>query len=148
MDYIKIRLNNDFEKSESQFDKTIEDMFQSLSPMFSLSERSWKPSMDIYEAPDEILIIADVAGAKKNDLDIEINAKSIKISGRRACVQLEKDTKYRLAEIQYGPFERILFLPALIDSEKVSATYTNGFLKIRMKKRPREKTITIPINEG
>ncbi|MGD8739907.1 MAG: Hsp20 family protein, partial [Desulfobacterales bacterium] len=58
------------------------------------------------------------------------------------------DATYRLAEIQYGRFERILYLPAPIDPEVVSAGYTNGLLEIRLAKMRIEKSLKIPISDG
>jgi HSP20 family protein len=72
----------------------------------------------------------------------------VRICGQRDEIPRQGDTSYRLAEIQYGQFERILVLPAPIDPEKVSATYTNGFLEIRMSKLQAPKTLRIPISEG
>lgn len=148
MEFIKIRFGNDPTQPGSKFEKTIEEMFQSLNPMFAPSQRSWKPLMDIYEAPDEIYILAEIAGVSKADLELEINRKAVKIFGKRKCAPPVDNARFRLAEIQYGPFERILFLPAPIDTEKVTASYANGFLQIRMAKLPRDITHSIPIEEG
>lgn len=148
MDFIKIRFGKDFSPTGSKFEKTIEEMFQSLNPMFSLSERTWKPMMDIYEAPDEIFILAEIAGVEKEELELEINSKAVKIHGKRNCAPPVENARYRLAEIQYGPFERTLFLPAPIDTERVSASYLNGFLQIRLAKLQRNVTHSIPIEDG
>jgi len=51
MDIIKIRFAEDFGDLDAKIEKTIEDMFRSLSPVFSLAERSWKPLMDLNEHP-------------------------------------------------------------------------------------------------
>ncbi len=148
MDYIKIRFGNDFGTSDSRFDKTIEDMFRSMSPMFSLSERVWKPQMDIYETPQEVIILAEVAGVDKDNLEVEISSRAIRIRGNREEIPRVENTTYRLAEIQYGTFERILYLPAPIDTDKVSASYLNGFLQIRLAKISQDKTHKITILEG
>ena len=109
-------------------------MFRSLNPVFTLSERLWKPQMDIYETGEEIIILAETAGVKKEDLEIEISNRAVKISGKRTLAQRVDGAVYRLAEIQYGSFERLLFLPALIDTENVSASYLCGMLQIRLSK--------------
>ncbi len=79
---------------------------------------------------------------------MELNSKAVKISGRRVPYRLGNNATFRLAEIQYGPFERILFLPAPVDPEVVSANYANGFLQIRLAKLPAEQTRRIPISQG
>ena len=141
MDYIKIRFGDDFDRLGSE----IEDMFRSMSPMFSLSERTWTPQMDIYETPQEIIIRAEIAGVEKENLEVEINSKAVKISGNRCELPRIDRATYRLAEIQYGNFERTLYLPAPIDTEIVTSSYSNGFLQIRLAKLAQDTIHKIPI---
>ena len=148
MDIIKIRFADDFEDLDAKVERSIEDMFRSMSPAFSLSERIWKPPMDMNETSDQILITAELAGIDKDDLEVEISSKAVRIRATRCASPCSPDTTYRLAEIQYGRFERILFLPAPVDPEVVSASYTNGMLEIRLAKQPLEKIHKISVLEG
>ncbi len=148
MEYIKIRFDNEFNRLGSNLEKTIEDIFESSNPIFKLSERSWHPQMDIYETPDEIIIKAEIAGADKDKLEVEVTSKAVKIYGTRSEVPQVRNATYRLAEIQYGRFERVLFLPAPIDTEVVSTSYKNGFLIIRLAKLAMDRTHSIPIEDG
>ena len=148
MEYIKIRLLDDFGHIGSKFEKTIEDMFQSVSAGFILAERTWRPPMDMNETPEEVIIVAEVPGVDKDDLEVEISSKAVRISGNRYARHCSGNATYRLAELQYGRFERVLFLPAPIDPEIVSAAYQNGLLEIRLAKQPPEKTHKIPIQDG
>ena len=147
MDYIKIRFGEDFgfNRIGSEIERTIENMFQTINPIFTNAQRVWKPQMDMHETPDSIVILAEIAGVKKEDLDIEISSKAVKISGARSEIPLTDNSRYRLAEIQYGTFERILVLPAPIDPEVVSASYTNGLLQIHLAKLPLNKIYRIRI---
>jgi len=150
MDYIKIRFGDDPDTIESKFEKAFEDIFRPrpVNPMFISSECMWSPQMDIYETPDEIVILAEIAGVQKEDLDIEINSKAVKIYGSRYQIPRVENTTFRLAEIQYGKFERILFLPTPIDTDKVSASFLDGFLQIRLLKLRMDVTHKIPIIDG
>lgn len=149
MDYIKIRFGEDLDELSSRLEKTIEHMFRSsMGPTFTLSERTWKPQMDIIETPEEIVIVSEIAGVAKEDLEIEINRKAVRIHGNRPERQRFKNATYRLAEIQYGRFERVLFLPVPIDTEKVTASFSNGLLQIRLTKMPREVAHRITISDG
>jgi HSP20 family protein len=103
--------------------------------------------MDIYETPDEIIIMGEIAGVTKEDLELEISSKAVRIQGNRVPITRIENATYRLAEIQYGKFERILYLPAPIDPEVVSASYSNGFLQIRLAKLALDKTFKVPITE-
>ena len=146
MDYIKIRFSNDFEKVQSKVESSIGYIFRSINPMFSLEERTWKPSMDICETADDIIIRAEVAGVDKDRLEVEISSRAVKIFGKRRELPRSANATYRLAEIQYGNFERILYLPAPIDTENVSTSYANGFLEMRLAKQKLNKTYKIPVS--
>jgi HSP20 family protein len=147
MDYIKIRFTKDFDQLDSRFEKTVEDLFRTINPMFTIAEQKWKPQMDMYETPDEIIIMGEIAGVNKKDLELEISSKAVKIQGKRSQFPRIDNAKYRLAEIQYGKFERVLYLPSPIDPEVVSASYTNGFLQVRLAKLELDKTFKVPISE-
>ncbi len=146
MDYIKIRFANDLDQLSSEFKKNVEEMFRSMSPRFSCTECTWTPPMDIYETPEEIVVLAEIAGVRKEDLDIEINTKAVKIIGKRLETPRVDNATYRLAEIQCGRFERILFLPVPIDTEKVTAKYQDGMLQVKLTKQPPNKPQKIAIS--
>ena len=147
MDYIKIRFTKDFDQLGSTFEKTVEDLFRTINPMFSIAEQKWKPQMDMYETPEEIIIMGEIAGVNKEDLELEISSKAVRVKGNRIQFPRIDNAKYRLAEIQYGKFERVLYLPSPIDPEVVSASYANGFLQVRLAKLKLNKTFKVPISE-
>jgi HSP20 family protein len=136
MEQIKIRFGNDIETPTTE-EKSFEDMFQSVNPMFCFSKRIWRPQMDIFETRDEIIIQAEIAGVCRENMMIEISNKAVKISGVRKSSQPDPTATYRLAEIQFGRFERVLYLPNVIDMEKVYASYANGFLELKLGKQPK-----------
>ncbi len=146
MDIIKIRLSSDFEPMASKFEKTISEMFRSMNPMFAFSKNSWKPQLDMYETPDAIIVIVEIAGVEKKDLEIEINTRSIRISGKRLSNPLAQNGRYRVAEIQYGAFDRILYLPAAIDTGKAEASFKTGLLYVFLPKLKSEPRFNIPIS--
>jgi HSP20 family protein len=145
MEFFKIRFGNDLDELTSKFEKTLEDMLGTMGPSFMLSERSWRPPMDMYETREEVVILAEIGGVDKEDLEVEISSKAVRVQGSRRAPSCCQDCTYRLAEIQYGRFERILFLPSPIDPEKVTAASKNGFLEIRLLKRPTDQTFKVPI---
>ena len=133
MKHIEIRFGDNLEPHAPE-EKSFEEMFQAVNPMFCFSKRIWKPQMDIFETRDEIIIQAEIAGVNKEDIVIEVSGKAVKISGFRKNCQPHPTATYRLAEIQFGQFERVLYLPTVIDVEKVSAKFSNGFLKLTLGK--------------
>lgn len=148
MGYIKIKFSDNFNQIESKFEKTIQDLFRLITPAFVLSERNWEPQMDIYETPDEIIILVEIAGVDKENFELEINSKAMKINGRRNAIPRSENSTYRLAEIRYGKFERILFFPAPIDMDKVKASYLDGLLHVRLPKLRGNTVYKVPISDG
>ncbi|MGD9823118.1 Hsp20/alpha crystallin family protein [Desulfobacter sp.] len=134
MEQIKIRFGNHIEAPATE-DKSFEEMFQSVNPIFCFSKRIWRPQMDIFETRDKIIIQAEMAGVCRDNMVIELSDKAVKISGVRKSSQPDPTATYRLAEIQFGRFERVLYLPSVIDMENVSASYANGFLELKLGKQ-------------
>jgi HSP20 family protein len=139
MNYIKIRFRNERSMIEREIQDAIEDMFRMTNQaMFTVGEHTWRPHTDIYETPEEILVVTDLAGVRREEIHLEVSRKAIKIHGKREQKAIQGTTRFRLAEIAYGYFERHLSLPAPVDGEKIEATYKDGLLEIRMIKLPPE----------
>lgn len=135
MEYIKIRFGKNLGEMHSRLQRTIDEMFRRVNPMLVLSEQTWRPQMDIYETPEEIIVVGEMSGVLKEDIVVELDQGAVKVSGRRREVPRVPGMRYHLAEIACGSFERILLLPVPIDPEKVTASYTNGQLRIAMGKK-------------
>lgn len=149
MNHIKIRFGDEFDRLGSSLERTLQDMFRPrpVNPMFSCKDCGWIPQMDVFETKNEIYIWAELAGVDKADLEVEVNSKAVRIQGKRKELPRPAEGGYRLAEIQYGRFERIIYLPSPVDPEKVSSSYADGFLTIQMVKLEVHKTHKIPISD-
>jgi HSP20 family protein len=150
MDYIKIKFGDPLDRFGSNIEKTIQDIFRPrpVNPMFACKDCSWVPQMDIYETKDKVVIWAELAGVEKENLEVEVNAKAVRIFGFRKEAPKGPNGSYRLAEIRYGKFERVLYLPSPVDTEVVSSSFSNGLLNIHMAKLQVHKTHSIPIADG
>jgi HSP20 family protein len=150
MDHIKVILGDPFDRAGSQFEKTIQDFFRPrpVNPMFACKHCSWVPQMDMYETEQDIIIWAELAGIEKENLEVEVNSKAVRIHGFRRETPRSPEGTYRLAEIRYGKFERVLYLPSPVDSASVTSAFSNGLLTIQMKKLEVQKTHKIPISDG
>lgn len=145
MAYIKIRFGKNLGEMHSRLQRTIDDMFRRVNPMLVLPEQAWRPQIDIYETPQEIIVLGEISGVRKEDLAIELDQNAVRISGVRREMPRVSGIRYHLAEISYGSFERILRLPLPINPEKVTASYTDGLLKITMAKKQPDQVQRIPI---
>jgi HSP20 family protein len=143
MTYIKINFGSNF---EDEFQKVVDEVFHLVRPAFKNYECIWRPSIDVYESAEEIIVLADMAGLNKDELHIEVNRHKLKIAGVRKVIKLLQNARYCQAEIPHGYFERAIALPAAVDIQSASASYADGILVVRMNKLPANKTHRISIS--
>ena len=93
-----------------------------------------RPSTDVKETDEAIIVTMEVPGAGKDDVDVEIIGDELSVSARRATEPESKgETVYR-SERNYDTFKRVIRLPADIKSDETKATLCNGVLKIILPK--------------
>ncbi|UCG77672.1 MAG: Hsp20/alpha crystallin family protein [Nitrospirota bacterium] len=94
------------------------------------------PSIDIYETDKELVVKADLPGLEKDDIQVDITADLLTISGEKKKEEkVEKEDYYRY-ERSFGSFRRRFELPSHVDTEKVTASFKNGVLELKI---PRSK---------
>ena len=91
-----------------------------------------------------MVVVAEIPGVKKSDLDIQVKNNRIRISGRRT-IDYEEGASLHRRERQVGSFRRAFELPALIDAEKVEAVHQNGILMLRLPKSPQDQPRQISV---
>jgi HSP20 family protein len=104
----------------------------------------WAPPVDIEETDDAWIIEAEVPGAKRKDIDIEVNENELQISGE--IVERERKGIVRRRTRRVGRFEYRVTLPTPIDPDGIEATLDEGVLTVRVPKpesmRPRRVEIS------
>lgn len=111
----------------------------------SLTERGWVPPVDIRETDDAYLVIADLPGFTKKDVEITLENNLLTLRGNRAWDGTDDARSYRRVERAYGEFSRSFTLPAQVDGDHVKASFDHGVLTVTVPKaaesRPRRIAI-------
>jgi len=94
------------------------------------SEANWTPNTDVYISEDGLVIKVELAGMRREDLELSVEANRLKISGQRPDGCRNGKCNFLVMEINYGSFETVIELPPGYDLSKAKATYQNGFLRI------------------
>ncbi len=94
------------------------------------SETHWVPNTDVYVTEAGLVIKVELAGMRKEDLQLVIEGNKVKITGHRPDGCRSPKCKFLLMEINYGDFESIVELPDGYDLPAAKAAYQNGFLRI------------------
>ena len=76
----------------------------------------------------------ELAGVSAEDVEIDIQGKTLNISGCRKDKSCAVGTSYHQMEITYSRFEKTLNFPASIEGAKVEHNFENGLLIIHLKK--------------
>ena len=92
------------------------------------------PNVDIVENDTAYEIHVAVPGMKKEDFNIDINDKTLVISGERKWKEEKKERNFHRVETQFGSFSRSFTLPVNINRDKISAAYNDGILEVEIPK--------------
>ena len=114
----------------------------------SLATTGFAPAVDVYEDEHNTTLKIEVPGIDEKDIDVRIENNTLTVHGERKFEKEEKEENYRRIERQYGSFTRSFTLPTTVDSEKVSASYDKGVLKITLPKKAEAKPKQIKVNIG
>jgi HSP20 family protein len=109
-------------------------------PQVVFSEQAWAPHVDVYEADDQAVVLVDLAGVSKEQIQLEVEHDHLKMRGERRPSHHRGDERtFYALEIPYGAFERLIHLPFPVDSSRAEASYRDGFLEIVLPRvRPQE----------
>ena len=99
----------------------------------SKSEHSLFP-VDIYEQENNLMVIAQLPGLEKENVNVEIKNGVLYLSGEYKQPENIKEDSYHIREIKIGRFSRSFSLPSFIDPDKVSASYRKGLLELKIGK--------------
>lgn len=103
----------------------------------------WAPPVDIEEQDDAYVIEAEVAGVKKDDVNIELISNELMITGE--IKEREREGILRKRTRRIGRFEYRVRLPEQVDADKVEANLKDGVLSVRVPKREQAERRTIQV---
>jgi len=106
----------------------------------------WQPDVDVFETPDGIVVRAEIAGIRKDELRVSVDGPILRISGVRRPTEGPDVKRLHQMEIAAGPFERRVRIPLAFDRDRVSARLADGFLTVTLPRRTRTR-VTIKSTE-
>jgi HSP20 family molecular chaperone IbpA len=98
----------------------------------SFSQRPyWVPNTDAFVAlSGELIVCLELSGMQRNDFEINIEGATLRITGQRPSSGITTARTVLVHEINAGPFELVLEVPAGFDLARSSSVYANGALRI------------------
>ena len=102
------------------------------------------PPINVFRKDDDFVVIAEVPGINKSDLDIEINGTAIRIAGTKSVDYSEKASVHRRERL-VGRFDRAITLPVEVEADKVKAECRDGILALYLPRAERDKPRSIKL---
>ena len=101
-----------------------------------------RPRLDLYEGPDEFLLIADVPGVNVSTLDLQLERGVLKLRGeiQGTCEDRAVSVEQRATE-----WSRAVTVPEGVDAEGLRAELGDGVLTIHLKKSDQARPRRVPI---
>jgi HSP20 family protein len=103
---------------------------------FSRFAHAWRPAINAYRCQTCIRICVDLAGVDRSVIDLTVEPRRVMIRGARELPEPAHGEEYTIQlltmEIDYGPFEREVSLPAEVEVDKAHAEQRNGLLWISL----------------
>ena len=114
------------------------------TPERPAARRVFSPRADVYETPEEIVVVAEMPGVSEESLDITLEQRELTIRGTTAATTPEG---YRLIYSEYGEgnYERRFVLADTIDRNGIAANLKNGVLQLRLPKVKEALARKIPV---
>jgi HSP20 family protein len=106
---------------------------------------AWAPPVDIHETDEALILNAELPGCSKDDVHIDFQNNRLTLRGERKHETEVKEEQYHRRGRAYGSFRRVFQLPATIDQDRVTASFQNGILELRLPKSEAAKPKRIAI---
>jgi HSP20 family molecular chaperone IbpA len=106
-------------------------------------EQYVRPVVDIFETQDGLTVMADVPGAAKDSVDLEVENDVLTIKARTQHA-LPVEPIYR--EFDLMSYYRQFQLSDTVDDEKIAAEFKHGVLTLRIPRAEKTKPRQIPVS--
>jgi HSP20 family protein len=125
-------------------------LFDGLTPAHQkgFNDIDFMPAVELKETPESIHLHLELPGLDAKDLDIQVSAKSVSITGERKSQTESEENGTTRSEFRYGRFQRIVPLPARVINDQTQAEYKDGILALTLPKAEgdKQKTFKVELN--
>jgi len=108
-------------------------------------ERYVLPPVDIYETSESLVLMADLPGVSKEDLDLRVDNNVLTLQGKSSHAA-SGEAIYR--EYELVNFFRQFELSEQVDQEKIAADFNQGVLTLHLPKveKPKPRQIEVKVS--
>ena len=137
---------NALSRPNSLLPAVFDDFFKPWNEWFDnggpLGRISTVPAVNITENKEQYDVSMAAPGLKKEDFKIDVNANMLSISAEKEEKKEENEGKTTRKEYNYSSFSRSFTLPVDVASDSITASYTDGVLKLVLPKKEEAKKVS------
>lgn len=134
-------LLDDFERLAREMDLALGG---SVLPSIRGAAAGRFPPINVGATPSQVHVWVYAPGMAAGDFELTLQQNVLTVAGRRAEPAGSDGTWY-LRERAVGDFRRVLTLPEDVDPEHVEARYTDGILRVCLRRRESSRSRRIEI---
>ncbi|MEO1237518.1 MAG: Hsp20/alpha crystallin family protein [Planctomycetota bacterium] len=135
--------------------RTFDNPFAALREFDRAVSRAWDQveegvgtasfSVDIREQDDQLVVVADLPGFSKDQIDVSVEQGVLSIEAERQAVGDKESGRTHLQERRYTHLARRFSLPTAYDTNHVDAHLADGVLTLKLDKREESKPRKIEV---
>ena|SRR5712692_5363570 len=144
-----LELQADFDYLTAHVERLWRQLLQGDPNQPQYSPAMLKPPVDVYETPDEVVVVVEVPGVRDQELDLDLEAGRLTIRGEKRNQHCPDARTYSQMEIACGPFSRTVDLPTEIDPDRTTVRYDDGYVEIHLPRMQRrvERRVRIRVEQ-
>ncbi|MBE9098802.1 Hsp20/alpha crystallin family protein [Vacuolonema iberomarrocanum] len=146
MALVRLEPFREIDTLQREMNRLFDDIF--TPPTQRPNGHTFAPAAEIKETEDGIHLRLEVPGMEAKDLNVEVTAEAVSISGERKSENKSEEKGLYRSEFRYGKFQRVIPLPARIDNQNVQAEYKDGVLNLNLPKVEAEKNKVVKVSLG
>ena len=111
-----------------------------------LNLNAWRPTVDIYEAENGIVLAVELPGVGKENVAVEVKDDVLTLKGERLADPAISEESYYRRERLFGPFKRSFTLHQNVKPDQIKATFKDGILQIEIPRPLQEQPKQVTVN--
>jgi HSP20 family protein len=115
--------------------------------MFGTAARPAAMPIDAFRKGDEFVALFDLPGVGKDSIELTVERNVLTVHAERVRPN-DDEIEMLIGERPAGTFSRQLMLAETLDTEHISADYTDGVLRLRIPVREQAKPRRVDITVG
>lgn len=141
------RSSDPIDNIQREVERLFYDLVYRRLPATHFAEQPWLPSADLVVSEDSARVILELAGVPREAIKVRVIGRVLEVSGRRVPPHEPAGAHYHRAEIYFGQFQRVVELPWDADEDRVTATFRDGMLEVRLAPLQAQKPTDVHVKE-